>query len=72
MKVQLNLNDTVYVRLTEHGRSIYDKWASDFSRPPSPSTEQPMSFILWELMNVFGDSLYNGAKTVFADNQIAF
>lgn len=79
-EVGANLNDYVWVRLTELGRKIhrqqfdaamkgYLSLAGLEYRPPQHVAGWDR-FQLWDLMALYGPHMYNGAPQVFADNMI--
>jgi len=74
-----NVNDYVFVKLTEYGKKALDRKArmrnvlmemqgihSVFELYPE-STEFPgyYRFQMWELMSIFGEHCFNGAELVF-------
>lgn len=64
-----NCNDPCIVRLTEYGEALYQGYLDDypcFNKLPDGSYE----FQLWELCNIFGPYMYNGAEIPFVDNKI--
>lgn len=72
--VTVNANITVAVRLTESGKSVVHKHFAKINET-SPYDHQPKivdnmyHFLLWEMMAIFGDYMYNGAS-LFVDNNI--
>jgi hypothetical protein len=81
MKIIVNLNDKVSVRLTPAGEAI---WA-DWYRAGNPLRSIPdyitkkidekgwISFQLWDFMNVFGPALYLGMHApLFVENDVRF
>lgn len=70
----LNLNDSVRVKLTDHGRSVHAKdhadcWGSaGVIRPYTPPKEDAdgwSTWQLWVLMQTFGPHIYMGATPCF-------
>jgi len=74
-----NVNDYVFVKLTDHGREVLRQLRvrrsllmsmqgieSVFELYPE-STEFPgyTRFQMWELMSIFGEHCFNGAELVF-------
>jgi hypothetical protein len=60
--INFNINNNVYVRLTEKGRSVL------FSQNISPPLEDENGYgkwQLWVLMNTFGPHLWNGSPVPF-------
>lgn len=80
MNINLNisLNDEIRVKLTPFGLKKHkDAWKllniEAFHicyQAPSIDSNGYSTFQLWEFMNIFGQFLYNGAKTVIENNQI--
>lgn len=65
MKITLNVNEVVKVKLTDHGRAILLK-------EKYPKHEDSLGYSewqLWELMSIFGEHLYNGCELTF-ENEI--
>lgn len=69
---KFNINETVYVKLTAKGLDVHKKyWEEIFKyskyeyNPPKPNSEGYYQFQLWDLMNIFGSSCYNGCKAPF-------
>jgi hypothetical protein len=56
-----NVNDYAYVRLTPIERAILTEKAISFTE----DGEGWSKWQLWELMNAFGDRLYNGCRVPF-------
>ena len=74
--MQFNINDTVRVKLTEHGRAVHAAdhvkfWASvEHPNPPSysPPTEDGdgwSKWQLWALMEAFGPHVHLGFRPCF-------
>jgi hypothetical protein len=74
----LNVNDTVRVKLTDHGRSVHAKEHADFwsnmsvmygvDRPYTPPKEDAHGWStspLWHLMQVFGPQMSPGSTPCF-------
>lgn len=65
----INLNDNVTVSLTEFGKEVLKEYHKKLGSTASPAPI--LSMPLWELAQIFGPHLYNGApKMVFAENHI--
>lgn len=65
----INLNDNVTVSLTEFGKEVLKDYHKNLGSTVSPT--QVLSMPLWELAQIFGPHLYNGApKMVFSENLI--
>lgn len=68
-----NVNDYVFVRLTERGREVLRNRAIILSvatgQEPRdkypPDTDGWSKFQMWELMNIFGEHTFNGAVPCF-------
>jgi hypothetical protein len=64
-----NINNYVFVKLTPKGYAIHrEHWlpfAGDKYMPPSRDSGGYTKFQLWDLMQVFGTSIYNGCVMPF-------
>lgn len=77
-EIDMNINDMVEVTLTEHGKKILDGHIRDLENKLGIDCKilfkydehGKFSASLWELMNLFGEHIYNGAKQVFENNEI--
>ncbi len=78
-KHQLNLNDRVWVTLTDEGRIILTRYYLQFLKAPLSMKDlnslreghrdrDRHQFQLWELAQIFGERMYNGCKQLFVDN----
>jgi hypothetical protein len=59
----INLNDEVWVTLTETGEYLYKQHWAKFGVPALPLKKDDQGRVkmqLWSLATVFGDHLYNG------------
>lgn len=77
---KINLNETVKVRLTPHGRELmYDYYfriyydyggpiPERYSDPSLIDPEQTMQ--LWRLLKIFGSHIANGTRAAFEGNDI--
>ena len=72
MKFNININDYVKVKLTDHGRNILDNQNAELKKcyPDAEPRHKPdengfYKIQLWELMSIFGEYLYNGCKIPF-------
>ncbi len=75
--MKFNINDTVRVRLTDHGRAVhkadhYTFWAKFGGQlrapkyiPPVEDAEGWSKWQLWVLMNAFGSHLHIGFRRCF-------
>ncbi|MFA5397999.1 MAG: hypothetical protein WC346_18450 [Methanogenium sp.] len=61
-----NINDEVEVNLTAAGLSIFKKKLNIINHPDTNTLITEM----WDFMNIFGDSMYNGQVQLFVDNKI--
>lgn len=66
----MNINNLVRVKLTEHGIATMI-----MKNPPAmeyhfDKDTKILETELWDIMNIFGDQMYLGAKQVFANNNI--
>ncbi|QDV86931.1 hypothetical protein [Planctomycetes bacterium TBK1r] len=75
--VPFNLNDYVYVRLTEHGRQVHREWFESVMSgnlwdagytKPVEDDDGWSKWQMWSLINVFGNHVYMGAKPCFDMN----
>ena len=75
--MQMNVNEIVWVKLTEHGKSVWKKHWEDL-KVPAKHCELRLNwdgrarFQMWELMQVFGPAMYCGGPNVFEDNLLYF
>ena len=68
MKVELNINDQVRVKLTEFGKEILTKY---YTKPVASELNGYYKFSLWGFAKIFGKELYNGQKNpVIEDNKL--
>lgn len=71
--MQLNIDDMAVVRLTAAGREKLSEWVLTWSKPGVISADDMFpqmpdgttKFTLWELMAIFGPSLYHGCELSF-------
>lgn len=74
----INLNQSCNVILTEHGAEVYNEYFRELHaichqiELTNLKAEDELSLLLWELMSIFGQHLYNGAENCFANNDISF
>lgn len=70
--VIVNINDTVFVKLTEYGEQILKssgvRFEDDWFNSKMPDGYYRMS--LWEFMNIFGGSFYCGSKQEVVENSL--
>ena len=77
--IRCNLNDSIRVRLTDYGKSVYaakiDAINAYYGRKvikdnqPSIDAEGYSRFQLWDFMNIFGEVLYMGNTEIVIENQ---
>lgn len=67
--IELNINDTVKVKLTAHGKALAIKAGYD-NRVLTIDKDGYSSWQLWVLMSVLGEHLYNGATNAIESNII--
>ena len=79
MKTIINMNEYVYVKLTDFGKSIIEKEDTDIETKAHikpeirKQTELGRQFQLYELFSLFGKYMYNGSASVpFENNVIIF
>lgn len=74
----INLNQRCDVILTEHGAEVYNKHFREqhaickLIELTNLKAGEVLSLLLWELMSIFGEHLYNGAENCFENNDISF
>jgi hypothetical protein len=65
-RVSFNLNDIVFVRLTERGREVYREWRrGQHFQFNEVDTTGELRFQGWELMQVFGEEMSLGRAPPF-------
>jgi hypothetical protein len=62
----ININDTVKVKLTEHGVNFVTRSKERGYLLKEGNNE--MTIELWHLMQVFGDAMYMGGDQLFINN----
>lgn len=71
-----NINDSIKVKLTVHGRDIlYTHVANTHATiyyHYNPDEDGYIKFTLWEFMQIFGSHLWNSCKQVIEQNEIIF
>lgn len=70
MRHKINLNNYVYVKLTEKGFRVHEVkekeyYNRDDYRPPEVDENGYSKFQLWDFMNIFGDHTWMGAPPCF-------
>lgn len=73
-QMDFNINETVLVKLTDHGRSVrareHARWTAEAGvkleyHPPKEDAEGWSSWQLWSLMREFGPHIYMGGPLCF-------
>jgi hypothetical protein len=60
-----NINDHVWVKLTDHGGEVYRAHFVGENVPLLFGHEGYARFQMWQLMSIFGKAMYNGGPLVF-------
>ncbi len=69
--MKLNMNDQATVHLTEHGRIVYDYFNRHMLEVArSRFVNDTLTMPLWELFQIFGESLGMARPVPFVDNVI--
>jgi hypothetical protein len=68
--MQFNINDSVQVKLTDYGRDILRQKQDSRHSLERVDAQGYTRFQLWELMNIFGSHIYNGATRQCFDANI--
>lgn len=68
MKIEININQKVKVNLTEYGKEKLNQYfeENNIKRFATDVYETQ----LWNLMQIFGDEMFNGSKQCFENNII--
>ena len=70
--MKINMNDSVRVTLTATGAQVYNKYLSQFTfsgrREPNTTEGYVLKTPLWDLMHIFGNSIYMGCNVPFEFN----
>ena len=67
--VEFNLNEYVWVQLTDKGRQIYQEWVEDLGLDHTPAEEDPdgwSKWQAWQLAQLFGEYMGMGVFLPFA------
>ncbi len=78
MVIEINVNMMAKVKLTEYGKQLLDNYRTNLENKYGYSIEHIFIYnrdgiyetMLWELMNIFGEYMYNGSKQIFENNLI--
>lgn len=76
MKITLNVNDAVKVKLTKHGIKTYEEHLKKYYHKSMRDIvfnkkDEYVTLDLWELMHIFGKDLYHGNEDLpFENNEI--
>ncbi len=73
-----NINDRATIYLTEYGEQILDNYRLKKERETHIDLKSILSYDksgkfsseLWNVMSIFGEHFFNGAKQIFQDNEI--
>lgn len=76
----MNINNDVEITLTEYGKHILDNHRKKLEKGTGIKLDIIFKYEesgvykaqLWELMNIFGSHIYNGAEQVFVNNEIKY
>jgi len=77
--MKMNINEPVWVKLTEHGFKVFDEHHRSIGLDPAPYRKgleenkraDYYEFQMWELMHIFGSSTCMGFPNCF-ENEIHF
>lgn len=61
--MKFNVNNYVKVKLTKRGKEIMEE--EGVMSKPKPDAEGFSKFQMWELMQIFGNYVYNGCEIPF-------
>lgn len=73
LELELSVNDSVLVRLTEVGEKTWCEYYIKSGVRPAPLQKDKRGrceFSLWQLMNIFGPKTYIREEQQFVDNKI--
>lgn len=76
MKATINMNDKVFIELTEKGKEVFMEYAGALSGKPLPkssadkSLDDVLGIQLRDLLSIFGPSVYKTTKSFFKDGII--
>jgi hypothetical protein len=73
MLKKFNINDNVKVKLTKHGKCVYDNYLKALRCQPQQIKHLRIkedkngysTWQLWYLMRIFGEHIYNGCDPLF-------
>ena len=65
MEIEINLNDSVSVNLSERGAEILNKYFKQFIITKNYKAGDVFKTELWDLMNIFGEHLTMGFNIPF-------
>lgn len=71
MKV-FNINEYIYVKLTDRGKNILNNYYADFDWKPTPNEEGYYKFQMWQFMNLFGNHFSMGTDNITINNNVYF
>jgi hypothetical protein len=76
MKIEINLNEQVKVKLTSEGERILKEYFNEYPNNIRKATwlDEDGYYVtqLWDFMNIFGSKLYNGQRQLFVNNKLIF
>ena len=72
-RIQINLNDKIYVKLTQEGCDHFEAYyrsgvfadLPEKHRPPKPEPGVETDLQIWELMQIFGPRMHMGGPSMF-------
>lgn len=68
--MKINMNSRCRVRLTDQGIGVYERYFERLNLPAEPLDEHRLTTELWDLFNIFGESIYHGCEIPFERNEI--
>ena len=81
MEIKVNINEEIKVKLTDEGKIVYAKWdhkhddvihKDNLMYNSHLKNDDFWEFHLWELMQIFGEEMRMGNKSMFVKNEIIF
>lgn len=72
--MNINLNTQVKFVMTQDAHEVYQKWIDNLNvKINIPKVNEVITMPLWEVMQIFGSSLFMGAtKQIFQNNELDF
>lgn len=68
--MKISMNSTCRVRLTGVGTRVYERYFERLNLPVEPLENDSVVTELWDLFNIFGESIYQGCEILFERNEI--